>query len=98
ALMQPLQAHLGKVRLLHRRDRAEGFGEVWLPYALARKYPRAAREWAWQFVFPAAGRSADPEGGAERRHHVHTDTPGRAVKRAARAAGLDKPGGGQPLR
>ena len=64
---------------------------MWLPYALARKYPRAAREWAWQFVFPAAGRSADPEGGAVRRHHVHPDTLGRAVKRAARAAGIDKP-------
>ncbi len=90
-LVQPLQKHLGKVRLLHRRDRAEGYGEVWLPHALARKYPRAGYEWGWQFVFPSASRSRDPEGGVVRRHHVHPDTLGRAVKRAARAAGLIKP-------
>lgn len=90
-LVQPLQAHLGKVRMLHRRDLAEGYGEVWLPHALARKYPRAAREWGWQLVFPSAQRSADPEGGVVRRHHVHPDTLGRAVKRAARAAGIVKP-------
>jgi integron integrase len=62
-LVQPLQRHLGKVRLLHNRDRAEGFGAVSLPYALARKNPRAARQWGWQFVFPSAYRSADPRGG-----------------------------------
>jgi integron integrase len=90
-LVQPLQAHLGKVRALHQRDRKEGFGEVFLPHALARKYPRAAREWGWQYLFPSALRSADPESGAVRRHHVHPDTLGRAVKRAARAAGIVKP-------
>jgi integron integrase len=90
-LVQPLQKHLGKVRLLHRGDRASGYGEVWLPHALARKYPRAGYEWAWQFVFPSASRSRDPESGAQRRHHVHPDTLGRAVKRAARAAGIVKP-------
>jgi integron integrase len=92
-LVQPLQAHLGKVRLLHRRDLKEGFGEVFLPHALARKckYPRAAREWGWQYLFPSALRSADPESGVVRRHHVHPDTLGRAVKRAARAAGIVKP-------
>jgi len=63
-LVQPLQAHLGKVRLLHQRDRKEGYGEVWLPHALARKYPRAGYEWAWQFVFPSANRSEDPRSGA----------------------------------
>jgi integron integrase len=90
-LVQPLQRHLGKVRLLHQRDRKEGFGEVWLPHALARKYPGAARHWGWQFVFPSASRSADPQGGAIRRHHVHPDTLGRAVKRAARSASIVKP-------
>jgi integron integrase len=90
-LVQPLQAHLGKVRALHQRDRKEGYGEVFLPHALARKYPRAAREWGWQYLFPSALRSADPESGAVRRHHVHPDTLGRAVKRAARAAGIVKP-------
>ena len=90
-LVQPLQAYLGRVRALHRRDLAEGFGEVWLPHALARKYPRAGCEWGWQFVFPSKNRSADPETGAIRRHHVHPDTLGRAVKRAARAARIVKP-------
>ena len=90
-LVQPLQAHLGKVRLLHRRDRSEGFGQVWLPHALARKYPRAAYEWGWQFMFPSANRSEDPESKAVRRHHVHPDTLGRAVKAAARRAGIVKP-------
>jgi integron integrase len=90
-LVQPLQAHLGKVRALHQRDRKEGYGEVFLPHALARKYPRAAREWGWQYLFPSALRSADPESGAVRRHHLHPDTLGRAVKRAARAAGIVKP-------
>jgi len=90
-LVQPLHAHLGKVRLLHQRDRDEGFGEVWLPYALARKYPRANREWAWQFVFPSVHRSEDPESGAVRRHHLHPDTLARAVKRAAAQGGIVKP-------
>jgi integron integrase len=90
-LVQPLQAHLGKVRLLHRRDVAEGYGEVALPHALARKYPRAGREWGWQFVFPSGNRSADPELGVMRRHHIHPDTLSRIVKRAARAAAIVKP-------
>jgi integrase len=91
SLVQPLQTHLGKVRALHQRERKEGFGEVWLPHALARKYPRARFEWAWQFVFPAAHRSEDPRSGVVRRHHVHPHTLGRAVKRAAVAAGIVKP-------
>jgi integron integrase len=90
-LVQPLQAHLGRVRALHRRDLAEGYGEVWLPHALSRKYRRAGYEWGWQFVFPSRNRSAEPETGATRRHHVHPDTIGRAVKRAARAANIVKP-------
>ena len=89
-LVQSLQRHLGKVRALHGRDVKEGFGEARLPYALARKYPRAARDWAWQYVFASAHRSADPDGGVMRRHHVHPDTLGRAVSRAARCAGIEK--------
>lgn len=90
-VVQPLQAHLGKVRLLHGRDRKEGYGQVWLPHALARKYPRAGFEWGWQFVFPSGSRSADPESRVVRRHHVHPDTLARAVRRAGRAAGIVKP-------
>jgi integron integrase len=90
-LVQPLQEHLGRVRLLHQRDLAQGFGEVSLPYALARKYPRAGYEWGWQFVFPSKNRSADPETGVIRRHHIYPDTLHRAVKHAAQAARIVKP-------
>jgi integron integrase len=89
-LVQPMQEHLGRVRALHARDVKEGFGEVKLPYALARKYPRAARDWKWQYLFPSGNRSPDPESGVLRRHHVHPDTLGRAVGRAALLAGIDK--------
>jgi integron integrase len=90
-VIEPLQEHLGRVRLLHRRDLAEGFGEVSLPHALARKYPRAGYEWGWQFVFPSKNRSTDPATGVIRRHHVYPDTLHRAIKRAAAAAAIIKP-------
>jgi integron integrase len=91
AVVQPLQVYLGKVRILHQRDRAQGYGETWLPHALARKYPRAGYEWGWQFVFPSGNRSADPETGVIRRHHVYPDAISRAIKRAVRAAAITKP-------
>ena len=78
------------MRLLHGRDLKDGFGEARLPFALARKYPRAGRSWAWQYVFPSGNRSADPGCGAMRRYHVHPDTLSRAVARAARRAGIEK--------
>jgi len=90
-VVEPLREQLGRVRILHRRDIAEGHGEVWLPHALARKYRRAGFEWNWQFIFPSAYRSADPETGVIRRHHVHPDTLGRIVKRTARDARIVKP-------
>ncbi len=93
-----LRQQLGKVRLLHRRDLAEGYGEVSLPHAFSRKSPRAGKEWAWQFVFPSAYRSADPESGVVRRHHVYPDTLGRAIKRAAREARIIKPVSSHTLR
>ncbi|HEX8073290.1 MAG TPA: integron integrase [Pyrinomonadaceae bacterium] len=92
ALVEPLERHLVRVRELHERDVRAGFGEVHMPYALARKYAGAAREWGWQYVFPAAHRSADPRAGAERRHHVSETVLQKAVKQAVRAAGLAKPG------
>ncbi|KPK05359.1 MAG: integrase [Betaproteobacteria bacterium SG8_39] len=97
-LVEPLRAQFGRVRILHRRDLAEGYGEVWLPHALARKYRRAGFEWGWQFVFPSGKRSADPESGVIRRHHLHPDTVGRIVKRAARAARIVKPVSSHTLR
>ncbi len=91
ALVEPLRAQLAEARRLHERDLAAGFGAVWLPDALARKYPNAAREWLWQYLFPASRRSVDPRSGVERRHHLDESVLQRAVKQAARRAQLGKP-------
>lgn len=98
SVLEPLRAHLEKVKVLHAHDLEEGFGEVYLPYALDRKFPDASREWGWQYVFPAAGRSVDPRSGKERRHHVDEQTLQRAMKKAVRAAGLTKPASCHTLR
>src|SRR5438477_1230978 len=90
-LTAPLQLHLNKVILQHEQDLADGFGEVWLPDALARKYPRAAREWSWQSSFPSSRISIDPRTQIRRRHHVDETALQQAVKRAVRAAKLSKP-------
>ena len=90
-LILPLQEHLQKVAALHRADLAEGFGRANLPFALARKYPNAAAEWGWQFVFPSGNRSQDPRSQGIFRHHVHEKTIQRAVREAVRRAGLIKP-------
>ena len=92
AVKEHLRRHLAKVRLLHEEDLLEGFGEVYLPYALERKYPNAAKAWGWQYVFPASRRSVDPRSGKHRRQHISEDMLQRAVKRAIRQAGLAKPG------
>jgi integrase len=89
-LKEPLQQHLYDVKQRHARDLEEGFGTVYLPYALARKYPHAARDWGWQYVFPAAKRSRDPRTGIERRHHIAPLVLQRAVKAAVRRAGIAK--------
>jgi integron integrase len=85
-----LQRHLERVRLLWEKDVREGFGEVYLPEALARKYPNAAREWSWQWVFPSRSRSRDPRSGRERRHHVQETGLQRAVKAGLRLSGITK--------
>jgi integron integrase len=90
SVIEPLRAHLDRVRKLHEEDLARGVGDVELPHALARKYPRAPREWGWKFVFPSAKLSVDPETGVIRRHHVFENYLVRGVKNAARAAGLAK--------
>ena len=97
-LVVPLREHLAKVRGLHRKDIADGFGEVYLPDALDRKYPNAGREWAWQYVFPSSKRSVDPRSGAVRRHHADQKVLQRAMKRAVRAADIAKPATPHTLR
>jgi integron integrase len=90
AIVEPLRAHLERAKLLHQRDLEDGCGDVELPDAIARKYPRAPYEWGWKFVFPSHKRSVDPRSGAIRRHHVYENFLIRAVKEAALAAGISK--------
>ena len=103
-LAAPLQRHLGKMQAQHEQDLEEGGGEVYLPDALARKYPNAAREWAWQYVFPSTRTSTDPRASMtsdgrgtkapptfRRRHHVAESALQQAVKTAVRASGVAKP-------
>ncbi|MEN3332735.1 MAG: hypothetical protein V7641_2100 [Blastocatellia bacterium] len=97
-LIAPLHRHLDRVKALHENDLKEGFGQVYLPFALERKYPNANREWAWQYIFPAAKRSVDPRSGAVRRHHLDEQILQKAVKIALRAADIAKPGSCHTLR
>jgi len=91
SLVEPLQREIERARVLHAADCAAGFGEVWLPHALARKNRRAAREFSWQFVFPSMRRSHDPRDGTQRRQHFDDAMLARALKRAQRAVGILKP-------
>jgi integron integrase len=95
---ESLRRHLERVRCQHEADLALGGGSVALPEALARKYPRADREWAWQWVFPATRLYADHHTGARRRHHLHESVLQRAFKDAVRAAGIAKPASCHTLR
>lgn len=90
-LRPALQAQIDCARAQHARDLEAGFGAVSLPYALARKYRNAEKEPGWQYVFPAARRAADPADGHEKRHHLDEGVLQRAVRAAARAAGILKP-------
>jgi integron integrase len=89
-LVEPLRGHLARVRGRHQRDLAEGAGSVELPDALERKYPKAAREWAWQWLFPASRQYVDPSTGVRRRHHLHETVMQRAMTAAVRASGIGK--------
>ncbi|MBE9182969.1 integron integrase [Oculatella sp. LEGE 06141] len=89
-LIEPLQAHLQSVRGLHQQDLDRGYGSVYLPYALERKYPHADRHWIWQYVFPADRLSQDPRSGVTRRHHLHETGVQRAVRSAVRLAKVEK--------
>ena len=97
-LVKPLRHHLHDIAHLHRVDLRDGFGAVWLPAALERKYPRAAREWYWQHVFPADRRSVDPRSGLMRRHHMSDQSFQRAMREALRASNIAKPATPHTLR
>jgi site-specific recombinase XerD len=97
-LVAPLQAHLANRRMFFERDRAAGIATVELPHALARKYPNAASEWGWQYVFVADRPGVDPRTGARRRHHLDESLVQRAVRTAVRRAGITKPASCHTLR
>src|SRR4051812_4717704 len=90
-LVVPLQRHLANRKPLFERDCAQGFGTVFLPHALDRKYPNAESEWTWQYVFVADQVSVDPRSGKRRRHHVDESAVQKAVRRALRCSGIHKP-------
>jgi integrase len=90
AVLPGLQEHLQKVQAIHGSDLRAGFGAVYLPGALDRKYPNAAREWRWQYVFPARDLSVDPRGGRRRRHHLDEAAVNKAIKAAVARVGLTK--------
>ncbi|MCR6661689.1 MAG: integron integrase [Luteimonas sp.] len=98
SLVPLLQCEVERVRDWHQQDLREGFGEVWLPHALSVKYPGAARELGWQYMFPAKQRSIDPRDGRERRHHIDDATLSRAIKTACKAVGIVKPTSAHTLR
>jgi len=89
-LVEDLKAQLEKTRELHKKDLAEGYGTVHLPYALAKKYPNAAKEWCWQYVFPSRQISTDPRSGITQRHHVYESVLQEAIKEATQKAGISK--------
>ena len=98
AIERRLATHLHDVKRQHERDLADGFGRVVLPFAMDRKYPNAAREWGWQFVFPAARICRDPRFGQPSRYHLHESVLQKALAEAARAAGITKRAGPHCMR
>jgi integron integrase len=90
ALVQPLKDHLLKVQALHKEDLAAGYGAVFMPMALDKKYPNAGKDWRWQYVFPSVKLSVDPRSKITRRHHADEKTVQRAVKKAVAAARITK--------
>lgn len=90
SLIPLLGNHLDKVKLMHKSDLAKGFGAVYMPHALARKYPSAAKEWAWQYVFPTSTLSKDPRSNRTARHHIDPSLVNKAIKVAVHKIGLTK--------
>jgi len=91
SLIEPLKEAIEHANNIHKFDLSEGFGEVYLPYALARKYPNAPIETGWQYIFPASKRSIDPRSNIERRHHISESVVQKAVKKAVRNTDIVKP-------
>ncbi|MES2859623.1 MAG: integron integrase [Pseudomonadota bacterium] len=91
SLVEPLQLEIERARQLHAVDLAAGYGAVWMPHALARKYRNAETDFGWQYVFPALKRSLDKRDDVERRHHVDPEVVSRALKQARVRAGIAKP-------
>jgi integron integrase len=85
-----MKTQLEYARRLHENDLNKGFGTVHLPYALARKYPNAQKEWIWKFVFPSRTLSIDPRSGKKQRHHLHESSVQKAVRKAAKTVGILK--------
>ena len=99
SLLLPLEEHLRRVKQIHKKDLQDGFGTVYLPGALEKKYPNANREWAWQFIFPGKTISRDPRSGVQRRHHIAESSLQKAVRAAAKLAGItNKPVGPHTFR
>ena len=90
SIKSTLKTHLERVKLIHERDLAKGYGKVYLPNALERKYPKAGKEWEWQYIFPSSKLSNDPRKNVIRRHHMDPSSLDRAIKRAVRLAGITK--------
>jgi integron integrase len=90
SVVEPLKEHLQRVKRVHQQDLVQGYGSVYLPFALERKYVSADREWVWQYIFPSDRRSQDPRSGIVRRHHLDPSGLQKAIKRATRAAGIEK--------
>ncbi len=97
-LIIPLERHLCHVKNIHKKDIMDGYGDVYLPHALSRKYPNAGKEWAWQYIFPSSRRSEDPRSGIIRRHHLNESSIQKAVKGAVRKAEINKPASCHTLR
>ena len=97
-LIPELKSHFQRVKILHEKDLKEGFGCVYMPFALERKYPVACREWLWQYVFPAANFSTNPRTGKRARHHLYSQSIQRSIKQAIRSANITKPASTHTLR
>ena len=89
-LVRALKEHLVRVKVIHEQDLEEGYGQVYLPHALARKYPHADKDWRWQYIFPAGHRSIDPRSGQTRRHHLDPSPINKAIAKGIRQTGISK--------